>query len=228
MYRQLPNALTVLRLLLAAVFFVVLNQYRYDVPMDEPHTVILFASMVLFILAAATDYLDGYLARKWKVESQFGRIMDPFCDKILVIGAFIFLAGPRFVIPEKDPHPFFSLNMASGVYPWMVVVILARELLVTAIRSEIESGGAHFGANFAGKAKLVLQAIAIPVLLFILWLDPVEHLWLGWVRDVLVYITVIATILSGIPYVTSARRMMRNIEAVEATQRQSDAATKED
>ena len=215
MYRQLPNALTVFRLLLAAVFFLVLNQYRYDLPPGEPHTVIIFLSIGLFILAAATDWLDGYLARKWKVESQFGRIMDPFCDKILVIGAFIFLAGPRFVIPEKEPHPFFSLNMATGVYPWMVVVILARELLVTAIRSEIESGGAKFGANIAGKAKLVLQAVAIPVLLFILWLDPVERPWLGWVRDVLVYVTIIATILSGIPYVTSARRMMRRIEAVE-------------
>ena len=218
MYRQLPNALTVMRLVLAAIFFVVLNQYRYEGAGGEPHTVIIWTSITLFIFAAATDWLDGYLARKWKVESQFGRIMDPFCDKVLVIGAFILLTGPRFVIPEREPHPLLSLNMASGVYPWMVVVILSRELLVTAIRSEMETGGTKFGANIAGKAKMVLQAIAVPVLMLIMWLDPVAHPALGWVRDVFVYATVIVTILSGIPYVISAKWMMKKIEPVDGEQ----------
>jgi phosphatidylglycerophosphate synthase len=104
--------------------------------------------------------------------------------------------------------------MASGVYPWMVVVILTRELLVTAIRSEMETGGSKFGAVMAGKLKMVLQAIAIPTLLVIVWLDPVANPLLGWVRDILVYLTVLVTILSGLPYVLSAKRMMRHIEPV--------------
>jgi phosphatidylglycerophosphate synthase len=214
MQRQLPNALTVLRLFLAAGFFITLNQYRFYGHGVTPHSGVIWIALTLFILAAATDYLDGFLARKWKVESQFGRIMDPLCDKILIIGSFMMLAGPRFVIPDKPPHPLLSLNMASGVYPWMVVVILTRELLVTAIRSEMETGGSKFGAVMAGKLKMVLQAIAIPTLLVIVWLDPVANPLLGWVRDILVYLTVLVTILSGLPYVLSAKRMMRHIEPV--------------
>ncbi len=213
MQRQLPNYLTVLRLVLAGVFFLVLNQYRFHLAIDnKPKSGIIWASITLFIIAALTDILDGYLARRWKVESRFGRIMDPFVDKVLVIGAFTLLAGPRFVIPGKIPNEFFSLNMASGVYPWMVVVILARELFVTGIRSELEGTGTHFGANLWGKLKMIFQSGAVPLILLMVWLDPVEKPTAGIVRDVLVYATVIITIVSGIPYMIAARRSMRKAD----------------
>ena len=114
-YRQLPNTLTVLRLILAGVFFLVLNQYRYGVA-DNPQHLILWSAFVLFILAAGTDWLDGYLARKWQAESQFGRIMDPFCDKVLVIGAFVYMAGPRFAVPPEAGESV--VRSITGVYPW--------------------------------------------------------------------------------------------------------------
>jgi CDP-diacylglycerol---glycerol-3-phosphate 3-phosphatidyltransferase len=212
MYRNLPNLLTLLRLVLAGVFFVVLNQYRYEFPRGEPHTAIIFCSIVLFSLAAITDVLDGYLARKWHVESRFGRIMDPFCDKILVIGAFMMLAGPRFIIPDKPPNPLLSLNMVSGVYPWMVVIILARELLVTGIRGEMEGQGTRFGANLFGKLKMILQSLVIPLVLLLVWIDPVQHKWAGWTRDVLVYATILVTVLSGWPYIVAARKSMKQVE----------------
>lgn len=208
MYRQLPNQLTMLRLVLAAVFFVILNQYRYG---DANEAWVLPVAIVLFILAAITDSLDGYLARRWHVESTFGRIMDPFCDKVLVIGGFIYLAGPRFVIPEAvEQGEFFT--MASGVYPWMVAVILARELLVTGIRGELEGAGVQFGANIFGKLKMILQSIAIPLVLLIVAMDPraADHLWMAMVRDILVYATVIVTVFSGLPYITNAARVMRS------------------
>jgi len=208
-YRQLPNQLTMFRLVLAAAFFVLLNCFRYGA---QSPAWLLPIAIVVFILAAITDSLDGYLARRWHVESKFGRIMDPFCDKVLVIGAFVYLAGPRFVIPgavEVGDIDFFS--MVSGVYPWMVAVILARELLVTAIRGELEGEGVKFGANTWGKLKMVLQSLVIPIVLAIVWLDPRNEAWrwTGWVRDVLVYLTVIVTVLSGIPYITGAMRAAR-------------------
>jgi len=206
-YRQLPNQLTMLRLVLAAVFFVLLNCYRYGA---ESPTWLIPVAIVIFILAAITDSLDGYLARRWNVESKFGRIMDPFCDKVLVIGAFVYLAGPRFVIPGAIVEPDISfLSMASGVYPWMVAVILSRELLVTAIRGELESEGVKFGANVFGKLKMILQSIVIPVVLLIVWLDPRTDpwQWTAWVRDILVYLTVIVTVISGLPYITGAARV---------------------
>ena len=211
MYRQFPNLLTLMRLLLAAAFFVVLNQYRYEAGTSSTeHGGVLIAAIVLFILAAITDALDGHLARRWKVESTFGRIMDPFCDKVLVIGAFIYLAGARFVIPERAAAGEF-FNMVSGVYPWMVAIILARELLVTGIRGELEGSGVKFGANLWGKLKMILQSIAVPVVLLIVYLDPElpGRAWLGWVRDALVYATVAATLFSGIPYIFAAGRVMK-------------------
>src|SRR5699024_927066 len=151
MYKNIPNQLTVLRLVLAAVFFVVLNQYRYAT--NQPGWIILVA-IAVFILAVLTDLLDGHLARKWHVESTFGGIMDPFCDKVLIIGAFIYLAGPRFVVPDAiERHLLFTT--VPGVYPWMVPVILARELLVTGLRGEMETKGVQFGANIFGKMKMV-------------------------------------------------------------------------
>ena len=205
-YRQVPNSLTVLRLVLAAVFFIVLNQYRYD--SGRPDWILLTAG-VIFILAALTDAADGYLARRWHVESTFGRIMDPFCDKVLVIGAFIYLSGPRFVHPAAvEADSFFT--MISGVYPWMVAIILARELLVTAVRGEVETTGVAFGANLWGKLKMILQSIGIPLILLIVYLDPAApgHAWLAWMRDLLIYAIVVVTAFSVLPYLTQAAKAL--------------------
>jgi CDP-diacylglycerol--glycerol-3-phosphate 3-phosphatidyltransferase len=203
-YRLLPNALTILRLLLAGVFFLVLNQYRY------PHasSAILWWAMAVHILAALTDVADGFLARRWHAESAFGRIMDPFCDKVLNLGALIYLAGPRFVDPAAV-QSFF--NMISGVYPWMVVVMLARELLVTGIRGEMEAHGVNFGAKLSGKLKTLFQSVGIPFILGIVALGPNEpgHEWMSWVREFFAYGMVLTTVLSGIPYIASAAKMSR-------------------
>ena len=206
-WRHLPNALTVMRLFLAAAFFLALNQYRF------PDTGSLWANLavVLFILAAITDWADGFLARRWGVESVFGRIMDPFCDKVLVLGAFVYLAGPRFVIPERAAEGEF-FNMATGVYSWMVVVIFARELLVTSVRGLLESMGESGGAKWAGKWKMVLQSVMIPVVILIaVNLEPHEpaNAWAAWTRDILVYATVLVTIWSGVPYVTGLQAVLR-------------------
>ncbi len=205
--RALPNGLTMMRLVLAAAFFGALNVYRYP----DHHTAWANLAVGLFILAAITDALDGYLARKWKVESTFGRIMDPFCDKVLVLGAFIYMAGPRFVVPEwVQEDKYFT--MATGVYPWMVAVILARELLVTGFRGEAESMGVSFASNWWGKAKMILQSIAIPLVIFLVvnfktggtaWYSVAAR----WVCYVVIYATVLVTIGSALPYVFGFRRI---------------------
>ena len=206
--RSLPNTLTVLRLVLAAAFFAALNVYRYPGHNDA------WANLAigLFILAAITDALDGYLARKWDVISTFGRIMDPFCDKVLVLGAFIYLAGPRFVVAEWVDAGLFG-TMATGVYPWMVVVMLARELLVTGFRGEAESKGVSFASTWSGKAKMILQSIMIPIVLFLVvnvhtHLDEPLNMAARWICYVLVYATVIVTVWSGLPYVFRLREIV--------------------
>lgn len=216
--KNIPNLLTMLRLVLAGVFFLILAFYRFDTGVAW----MLIPATVLFIAAAVTDALDGYYARLWGVESKFGRIMDPFCDKVLVLGALVFLAGPGFtwfdahVIATRGWVVHSSHHM-SGVYPWMVVVMLARELLVTGIRGELEGGGHKFGANVWGKLKMILQSVVVPAVLLIVYTrevasDKTDLTWLRWVRDVLVYATVVVTILSGLPYVTGAMRIVRAAE----------------
>jgi phosphatidylglycerophosphate synthase len=203
-WQQLPNALTVLRAVLAAGFFAALNAYRY------PDENVIWGNVAigLFIAAAITDALDGYLARKWKVESIFGRIMDPFCDKVLILGAFIYLIGPRFLVKSwVEDGSYFT--MATAVYPWMVVVILARELLVTGIRGVVESMGLSGASNWSGKAKMILQSIVVPIVLFlVINFRTHQTPWAMWTCHILVYATLLVTVWSGLPYVTGLRKIM--------------------
>ena len=131
---------------------------------------------------------------------------------VLILGGFIYMAGPRFVVPEWVEQGDFW-TMATGVYPWMVAVILARELLVTGFRGEAESMGVSFGSNWFGKWKMILQSIAIPTVIFFTITfktgqDGPISLAARWFCYVLVYLTVIVTILSGLPYIFRLRQVM--------------------
>jgi CDP-diacylglycerol--glycerol-3-phosphate 3-phosphatidyltransferase len=194
-----------LRILIAGAFFAVLGGYRY------PDQGILYGNIAiaLFVLAATTDFIDGYLARKWSVVSMFGRLMDPFCDKVLVLGAFVYLAGTRFSVESwVESNKLFT--MASGVYPWMVVAIIARELLVTSIRDVLESMGHSGGAKWAGKVKMILQSIAVPiVLLLVVNFSPDKNSGVMLAINILVWLMLVVTLWSGLPYVTGLMVVMR-------------------
>lgn len=212
--RHIPNALTVLRVVLTIVFIMLLAwpghtpwpfardiELLWAVQFTFEHQPWLPAAALLFIVAAATDALDGYLARKWKVVSKFGRVMDPFADKLLVLGAFVMLAGPNFTYRFDGGQHL----LMSRVEPWMVVVILGRELLVTSLRGVLEAGGVDFSATLSGKLKMILQSIAVPLILLTLcvytpWPGSTTKLLL----DVVVWSTVLVSALSGVPYVLRA------------------------
>jgi CDP-diacylglycerol--glycerol-3-phosphate 3-phosphatidyltransferase len=204
--RTLPNALTVTRLVVAGAFFATITLTLRMGPHPD-RAVWGNAAMALFIVAASTDFLDGYLARRWNATSLFGRIMDPFVDKVLVLGAFVFLASPRFAIPESESYERFTST--TGVHSWMVVVILARELMVTSIRGVVESLGIAFGADGWGKAKMVLQSIAVPTALFVAVNEPLlaSASWRG-IRDAVVWAAVAVTVVSCIPYLLRARHLL--------------------
>ena len=208
MFRHVPNALTASRLVLAAVFFTILSFYQYEGRGDPTMLNIAFA---VYLIALVTDFLDGYLARRWKVEGAFGRVVDPFVDKVLVIGSFIFFAGKNFIIPETAPHgPHEVVKTISGVVPAMVVVILARELLVTSFRGLSEGTGQAFGAAFSGKLKMVFQSVTILVILVYVNYLPrlnasgLEH-FARVFRDVCIWATILVTVWSGLLYVQRAR-----------------------
>jgi CDP-diacylglycerol--glycerol-3-phosphate 3-phosphatidyltransferase len=209
MFRHVPNALTGSRLILAAVFFVMLGYYQYEGRGDPT---LLNWAFVIYCVALFTDFLDGYLARRWRVEGAFGRVVDPFVDKILVLGSFIFFAGKNFIIPETGPGGQESLRVVrtiTGVAPGMVVVILARELLVTSLRGMSEGGGQAFGAVFSGKLKMVLQSVTILVIVvyvnYLSWLrDHAYERYARGFRDACIWITIAVTVFSGLFYIRKA------------------------
>ena len=111
--RQIPNALTVMRLVFAAGVFFCLSLYA---PTDAAPSVWLLLGLVLFVVAAATDFLDGHLARKWEATSAFGRVMDPFCDKVLVLGSVILLGRAELREPRRRRvgAPLWSRALRRG------------------------------------------------------------------------------------------------------------------
>lgn len=213
---RIPNALTIGRLLLAGAFFALIEiglrtaAHPWSEP-DDRRRGVLLGAMALFVIAAATDALDGHLARKWNAISKFGRIMDPFADKILVLGAFVTLAGPLFHQPPLLGEGTRGWQ-ASGVAPWMAVLLLARELLVTSVRGFFESQGIDFSADLAGKLKMVLQSAVVPLVLLLLALADVAPGTFGrWMIDLSVWATVLVTLASCLPYLVKGVRAGRGL-----------------
>lgn len=186
---NLPNQLTSLRLLLAVVMFVLISWDAF------------LAALIFFILAASTDWLDGYYARKYNLVTTLGRILDPFADKVIVCGAFIYLAAEPVL-----------LAVPWGLRAWMVVVVVGRELLVTALRSFLEQRGADFSAKMSGKLKMVFQCVAAGSGLFYLWRHGIDTAVPGWVWLVMVvstWLAVLSTVYSGLIYLQAAVRLIR-------------------
>jgi CDP-diacylglycerol--glycerol-3-phosphate 3-phosphatidyltransferase len=151
-------------------------------------------ALVLFVIAAGTDWVDGYWARKYGQVTKLGRVLDPFVDKIIICGAFIFLAA------IED----------SGVVSWMAVVVVGRELFVTALRSFLEGEGADFSAVLSGKLKMLLQCAAVAVSLFALtYRDTARPDWVLWAVPIAVWSAVLLTIYSGVEYVRRAINLAR-------------------
>lgn len=220
MFRHVPNGLTASRLVLAGVFFVMLAYYQNESTFNHRGDVFwLNIALIIYLIALVTDFLDGYLARRWKVEGAFGRVVDPFVDKVLVLGSFIFFAGKNFTGPWAGPNGMpQTLTTITGVVPWMVVVILARELLVTSLRGSMETSGEAFGAQLSGKLKMGFQSVTILViLLFVNYRDRLsgEALRDATIfRDCCIWGTVAITAVSGLLYVRRAVKLYHKIAGV--------------
>ncbi len=210
MYRQVPNFITVGRLVLTAAFFVALNQ----VPARGEFGRWMWVCFGVFVVAGLTDVLDGYLARSWHVESAFGRVVDPFVDKILICGAFVFLASPDFLGPRAALlATASSVAKITGIAPWMAVVLIAREFLVTGIRGLAESKGIDFRSQWTGKLKMFAQSFAVGAALGNLatavhggHYQPIT--WILWSRDVAIWVTLATTVLSALDYILRSRKIM--------------------
>jgi CDP-diacylglycerol--glycerol-3-phosphate 3-phosphatidyltransferase len=206
---NIPNQLTVGRVFLSIAFFVLLGCYM---PGSTAGPWLLNAAFIIFVLAGITDFLDGYLARKLNQTSTFGRIVDPFVDKVLVVGAFAMLAGSNFAMQggttDEQLPAWLTGGMATAVQAWMVVAVLAREFVVSAIRGYSESQGISFPATYSGKIKMIVQLVAIGTVLFQL-ANVTQPLWAVWLKVILVWLSVAVTVLSGLTYVHKAADLLK-------------------
>jgi phosphatidylglycerophosphate synthase len=211
---NVPNLLTLGRIVLGAGFFVLVGLYDAA---DANSWVLLNAAFWLYIAAGITDVLDGYFARKMNLTSAFGRITDPFVDKVLVVGGFAMLAGANYRMTgatpafEQNLRAWMTGGMASGVQAWMVVAILSREFIVSAVRGYSESRGVKFPATPAGKIKMFVQSVAICTILYQLANLP-DARWAVITKLVTVWLAVVVTVVSGLAYVGRAARLLRENE----------------
>lgn len=204
--RRIPNLITLARLGLTVVFFCLLNVHQ-----SSTFAATMWTAFVVFVVAALTDILDGYLARSWHVESAFGRVVDPFVDKILVCGAFIFFASTRFINTEELALFVTKDATITGVTPWMAVLLIGREFLITGLRGLAEAKGIDFRADWSGKIKMVVQSVAIGAIIVDVATSygrthPIE--WIRLTRDILIWSTLVVTVLSAVGYVIRARRVI--------------------
>lgn len=190
---NLPNLITVSRLLLAFVLFALIYVNAFWI-----------TAAVLFVIAASTDVLDGYIARRYGMITALGRILDPFVDKFIVCGAFIFLL-------EKKVNLESGMQTWSGVNAWMVIIVIGREMFVSSLRGFMEEQGLDFSAVWAGKIKMFAQSVAVTASL--VSLSPtIASPGFNLLRDVLLWTAVLITAYSGVAYVQRAVIMLRERE----------------
>lgn len=171
---NLPNKLTIGRVIAVPVFIAAFMLEWY------------IAAFIIFVAASFTDYLDGHLARKWNLVSNFGKIMDPLADKVLVYSALCLM------IPTLIPG-------------WMMIIILAREFTVAGMRTVAASEGIVIAAGMSGKIKTVLQMIAVCLLLLVPALPGSAILWYG--AQAFLWASLIMTVYSGVEYVLQNKQV---------------------
>ncbi len=180
---NLANRLTLLRLALVPAFmiFTVLDNFWTRV-----------LALLIFFLASLTDFFDGYIARKTNSVTDFGKMMDPLVDKLLTSAAFICFVGMR------------ELRVA----PWMVVLIIGRELLVTGLRMLAAAKGEVLPADSQGKIKTAVQMTVVVAILLVLCANSFyeEHILIDLPRW-LVFVSMIVTLNSGVIYLYRHRRL---------------------
>lgn len=189
---NLPNKITLLRLILIPFFLVFMsnpfNMGSIQLMGTSINLSVLIAA-IIFIFASITDYLDGYIARRDQLVTNFGKFADPLADKMLVASAMIMLV---------------EVGSAPG---WVIAVIIAREFAVTGLRLIlVESGGTVLAAAWPGKIKTVTQMLSIIFLL----LNDIPFAGLGFsVGTILLYVALFFTVYSGLDYFYNAREFFK-------------------
>lgn len=207
---NIPTKITILRILLVLALLVFLlvwaiggEFYQWVSPIipGTPITVVGLVSCVVFIVASATDALDGYLARKWNQVTDLGKFLDPIADKMLVNSSLIFFAIPWGFLSNSLRIPAFC-----------VILMVLRDLVVDTMRFVAASKGVVVSANIFGKLKTIFQMIALPIVMLNGW--PFSYFDAQWnpycrIATILVYLATVMSLLSGAIYVIQNKNVLK-------------------
>ena len=211
---NLPTKITVTRIVAIVVMIIslfVINLIPNWKTIELGNTginLVFLIIFVIFLIACYTDHLDGYLARKNNQVTDLGKFLDPVADKLLINSLVIFLIAPNMFaryIPESC-QPVVSFNM------WCAIILVARDIVVDALRFVAASKGKVIAANIFGKLKTVLEMVAIGAVLLNGF--PFRYFDASWpvglhIADILVYLAALASLLSGIIYVVQNRHVFK-------------------
>lgn len=201
----MPTKITISRVVIVIATLTtlfVLSLVDIDVPTLDASGInfIYFLVAIIFLIASATDWLDGYLARRNNQITDLGKFLDPIADKLLIDGLFIFLV----IAPRYAPDTItFSV--------WCAILLIARDLIVDALRLIAVTKNRVIAANIFGKAKTVLQMVAIVAVLLNDW--PFCYFDAGLpdglkIAELLVYLATAVSLLSGVIYVVQNRHVL--------------------
>ena len=210
---NLPNKITVSRIVLIVAMLIALLVLAcipgLKVPNvgDTPINWVYLGATIVFIIAAATDCLDGQIARRCNLVTDLGKFLDPIADKLLNDGMMIFLLVPQAYALSQRRDP-----MALTILMICVVMMIGRDLVVDALRLVAVKKNIVIAANIFGKAKTVLQMVAIPMLLLNDWpFCYFDHSWPEplQISNIFFYIATIMSLVSGIIYVYQNRMVLK-------------------
>jgi CDP-diacylglycerol--glycerol-3-phosphate 3-phosphatidyltransferase len=177
MSMNLPNKLTIFRVILIPVFIIALMSGIIPEPVNR------YVGVVIFCVASFTDYLDGHIARKYNLVTNFGKFMDPLADKLLVSSALICMIELGF-LPA-----------------WIVIIIISREFIITGFRLIAAEGGLVIAASWWGKIKTVTQMLMIILVLFGVG---------GIIGNILIILATVFTVISGVDYIVKNIGVLKN------------------
>ena len=200
---NLPTKITISRIIMIALMLIALFAMSF-VDFTSPNlfgpegfrvNLVFLILLVFFLLASFTDWLDGHLARKNNQVTDLGKFLDPVADKLLINSLCIFLCSQEFFRYAPEQHITFKV--------WCVILLVARDIIVDALRFVASSKGVVIGANIFGKAKTVLEMVAISIVLLNGF--PFSYFDASWpaglrIADFFVYLATAASIISGIIY----------------------------
>lgn len=191
-----PNVISGVRLAISVGVFVLLAWEWWG------------AAFAAFVIAASTDAIDGWYARRFDAISVLGRVLDPLVDKVLICGSYVMLAALASAREASGGGP-------SGIVAWMAVVVVVRELVVTGVRGEMERQGVDFSAGLSGKLKMILQSVAIAADIVVrgdlgsLVLPDGQFLeLLPGFASATAWAAIVLTIWSGVEYLLAARGVL--------------------